>query len=73
VKEENYENNNKIGSYKKFYDNGNIMLEDNISNGMRVGIFKFYYKNGSLESIKDYEDGEYNWSEEVKELMNETN
>lgn len=44
-----FENGNKIGLWKSFYDNGKLKFEENYNNdGKLNGVYKFYSENGTL-------------------------
>ncbi len=43
------ENGNRDGSWKGFYDSGQIRYEGTFDDGKEIGLFKYYYKSGNLE------------------------
>lgn len=49
IKEEGeYKDNKKIGTWKKYYDNGNLKSELIYENNKPNGYAKFYYENGNM-------------------------
>ena len=49
IKEEYFVINNKInGEYKKYYENGQLLLICNYIDGKRNGEYKAYYDNGQF-------------------------
>jgi antitoxin component YwqK of YwqJK toxin-antitoxin module len=49
VEEGNYETNEKIGIWKKYYPSGVLRNEIAFKNNMPRGVYKVYYPNGKLE------------------------
>ncbi|MCZ4407915.1 toxin-antitoxin system YwqK family antitoxin [Cryomorphaceae bacterium 1068] len=49
VEEGNYENNKKIGVWKKYYPSGTLRNEITFKNNLPRGLYKVYYPNGKLE------------------------
>lgn len=46
------------GSYKEFYENGNLKVEGNFKEGKQHGSYKKYYSNGEIHIKGSYKDGE---------------
>lgn len=51
------------GSYKDYYDSGELFVEGQYKDDKRVGEWKQYYKNGQVSRIYSYTDGELNEEE----------
>ena len=45
------------GSYKEFYENGNLKVEGNFKEGKQHGSYKKYYSNGEIHIKGSYKDG----------------
>src|SRR5688572_25913224 len=51
VQEEYYvagDNETLAGTYKRFYENGKVMLEGNFEDGEKSGLFTEFHENGNL-------------------------
>src|SRR5688500_8011538 len=46
-----------IGSYKRYYENGNVMMDGNFNNGKKEGPFTEYHENGNLARKFIYVNG----------------
>jgi antitoxin component YwqK of YwqJK toxin-antitoxin module len=53
--EENYFNGKKEGTYRAYYDNGQLMVESEYDHG-RLMTYKEYYPDGKLRLEANYED-----------------
>ena len=43
------ENGNRNGTWKGYYDSGQIRYEGTFDDGKEIGLFKYYYRSGNLE------------------------
>lgn len=50
--------NQKIGTWKEFYDNMQVKEEGYYVRGKRNGVFKYYKKDGTLENMLMFNNGE---------------
>lgn len=50
-------NNNKQGTWKYFYENGQVEYEGFYVNGQKNGFFKYYNRDGSLNRIEKFVEG----------------
>src|SRR5215207_11325045 len=60
--EENYfvsneDNSVLVGKYKRFYENGNVMMEGNFDDGKKDGIFIEFHENGAPARKLTYVNG----------------
>jgi pimeloyl-ACP methyl ester carboxylesterase len=61
IKEEsqcNYHSNTKEGSYKEWYENGQIEYTGNYKNGLHNGLSTSWYKNGQKEAEENWLSGQ---------------
>lgn len=63
VEEGNYENDRRIGLWKKYYPTGVVRSEITFKNNMPRGPYKIYYPNGNLE-----EEGIWGGNKNVEEF-----
>ena len=52
------------GTFKSYYENGQLRSEGTLKDGKEDGPYKDYYDNGQLESEKTYKDGKFIGSKE---------
>jgi antitoxin component YwqK of YwqJK toxin-antitoxin module len=55
--EQNLENSKRNGTWRLFYESGNLNIEGNFKDDKRYGIFKEYYENGKLKRWESYKNG----------------
>src|SRR5690606_1600186 len=53
------------GKYKKYYENGNTMIEGVFENGERSGLFTEYHENGAVARKLNYVNGSRHGAVEV--------
>ena len=51
-------NGKRHGSYKSYYENGQIKIYSNYINGVLDGSYRHYYENGQIEVDRNYINGE---------------
>ncbi len=49
IEEGRYENNKRVGLWKRYWPNGNVMSEITYQNGRPRGVYKTYYPSGKVE------------------------
>lgn len=55
VEEGNYENNKRVGLWKKYFPSGSIRSEITFDNNLPRGPYKVYYPNGKLEESGEWQ------------------
>lgn len=53
-----YENDEKVGVWQRWYNNGKVDYLGKYINGKREGEWKFYFESGNLAALEVYENGE---------------
>lgn len=70
----NYENGLIVGEYKRFFDNGQLMLTGKYENNLKEGSWTEFHQNGKRSAYYNYRKGQLNgWQMiyDTKELLKE--